>query len=73
VPPEVQTEAESAGEIVLHCASEWEHRVAEKEIDTEQNDGQDKQRFPIQLGFMVRKKTRGPRGWAYFCIFRCST
>src|SRR6202040_2618585 len=48
---EVEAKLDLPGEIIPHLGARGgEHRVAEKEIDAEQNDGEDKQRFPLQIG-----------------------
>src|SRR5205807_10136517 len=70
---EVEAELDLFGEIVLHPRDRGrEHRVAEKEIDTEQNDGEDEKRFPLQIGIHGQKVRRVVRRRVgLFCIFRC--
>ncbi len=70
---EVEAKLDLLREIVLHLRERGgEHRVADEEIDTEQNDGEDEQRFPLQIGIHGQKVKRViGRRVGLFCIFRC--
>ena len=70
---QVKPELDLLAEIVLHLRERGgEHRIAKKKIDTEQNDGQDEQRFPLQIGIHGQKiKHTVQRRAGLFCIFRC--
>jgi len=70
---EVEAKFDLPGEIIPNLGDRGgEHRVAEKEIDAEQNDGEDEQRFPLQIGVHGQKVRRVVRRRVgLFGIFRC--
>ena len=69
---EVQAKLNLILEIVFHLRERsGEGRIAEKEINAQDDNNKNEQRFPFEMGFHGWKIGRLRRTVGLFCIFRC--